>query len=137
MLKYCVLNRSGSLYTVLSMPGAIGLFCTKYPPSPTLTGFPVSSKISCVVPGKLLPATVGIKGPMPGKALIKVAPVSVCHHVSTTGHLSPPMTLKYHSQASWLIGSPTVPRRRRLLKSCFLGHSSPHFKIILIAVGAV
>ena len=29
----------------------------------------------------------------PGSGLIMMAPVSVCHHVSTTGQRSPPMTL--------------------------------------------
>ena len=38
-----------------------------------------------------------------------MAPVSVCHHVSTIGHEDSPTTLKYHSHASGLIGSPTVP----------------------------
>src|SRR6058998_3049119 len=56
---------------------------------------------------------------------MRIMPVSVCHHVSTIGQRSPPIVLWYHRHASGLIGSPTVPRRRRLERSCFFGHSSP------------
>ena len=65
-----------------------------------------------------------------------IAPVSVCHQVSTTGTRSPPMFLRYQSQASGLIGSPTVPSRRMDDRSCFAGQSSPHFMKVRIAVGA-
>ncbi len=64
-------------------------------------------------------------------------PVSVCHQVSTIGQRPPPITSWYHIHASGLIGSPTVPSRRRLERSCFSGHSSPHFMNVRIAVGAV
>jgi hypothetical protein len=74
---------------------------------------------------------------MPGSGVIMIAPVSVCHHVSTIGHRSPPTTLWYQSQALGLIGSPTVPRRRNLLRSCFCTYSTPHFMQARIAVGAV
>ena len=59
----------------------------------------------------------GLVGVAPGSGVIMIAPVSVCHHVSTIGQRSPPMTLWYHIQASGLIGSPTVPRRRSELRS--------------------
>ena len=49
-----------------------------------------------------------------------MCPVSVCHQVSTIGHRSWPMTSRYHIHASGLIGSPTVPSRRRLSSLCFL-----------------
>ena len=41
-----------------------------------------------------------------------MAPVSVCHQVSTMGQRPPPMTWWYHIQASGLMGSPTLPRSR-------------------------
>jgi len=64
-------------------------------------------------------------------------PVSVCHQVSTIGQLPPPMTFQYHSHAFGLIGSPTVPSRRRLERSCFSGYFVPHLTQARIAVGAV
>ena len=80
------------------------------------------------------PGTVGVA---PGRGEIMIAPVSVCHQVSTTGQRPPPMTLWYHIQASGLIGSPTVPSRRRLDRSCRRGNCSPHFMNARMAVGAV
>ena len=56
---------------------------------------------------------------MPGSGVIMIAPVSVCHQVSTIGQRSPPTTLWYHSHALGLIGSPTVPSRRSLDRSAF------------------
>ena len=64
-------------------------------------------------------------------------PVSVCHQVSTTGHRSPPMLCRYHIHASGLMGSPTVPRSRMEVRSCFLGCSSPQRIHARMAVGAV
>ena len=64
-------------------------------------------------------------------------PVSVCHHVSTIGAVLPPMCLRYQSQASGLIGSPTLPSTRTEDRSNFAGMSSPHFMNVRIAVGAV
>jgi hypothetical protein len=57
--------------------------------------------------------------------------------VSTIGQRSPPMTVRYHIQASGLIGSPTDPSRRSEVMSKPLGMSSPHFMNVRIAVGAV
>src|SRR2546430_10028632 len=37
---------------------------------------------------------------IPGSGEIKIAPVSVCHHVSTTGQRSPPITVQYQTHAS-------------------------------------
>src|ERR1700731_1209494 len=73
----------------------------------------------------------------PGNGLIMIAPVSVCHHVSTTGQRPPPMFLWYHIHASGLIGSPTVPSNRNEDRSCFFTHWSPHRMKARIAVGAV
>src|SRR5581483_12508319 len=69
--------------------------------------------------------------------LIMWAPVSVCHQVSATGHRSPPMCLRYHIQASGLIGSPTEPSSRSEVRSYFAGTSSPHFMKVRMVVGAV
>jgi hypothetical protein len=79
----------------------------------------------------------GLVGVAPGSGEIMIAPVSVCHQVSTIGQRSPPISLWYHIQASGLMGSPTVPRRRRLVRSCFFGCSSPHLMKARMAVGAV
>lgn len=40
----------------------------------------------------------------------------VCHQVSTSVHRPSPTTLCSHSQASWLIGSPTATIRDRSVK---------------------
>ena len=73
----------------------------------------------------------------PGSGLIMIAPVSVCHQVSTIGHRSPPMLRRYHIHASGLIGSPTDPSSRSEDRSCAFGMSSPHFMNVRIVVGAV
>jgi hypothetical protein len=73
----------------------------------------------------------------PGSGVIRIIPVSVCHHVSTTGQRSPPMYFQYHTQASGLMGSPTVPSSRSDERSCFCGCSGPHRMNARIAVGAV
>ena len=51
----------------------------------------------------------------PGSGVIRWPPVSVCHQVSTIGQRPPPTISLYQFQASGLIGSPTVPRVRKLL----------------------
>jgi len=66
--------------------------------------------------------------------VIRIIPVSVCHQVSTTGALSPPMCSRYQIQASGLIGSPTVPSSLILERSCFCAYSGPHFMCERIAV---
>jgi len=82
-------------------------------------------------------ADPGFIGVQPGRLVIMWPPVSVCHHVSTIGISERPMFFQYHSHASGLIGSPTVPRTRRLERSYFAGQSSPDFMSARIAVGAV
>ena len=72
-------------------------------------------------------ADPGLRVVIPGSGEIKIAPVSVCHHVSTTGQRSPPITVQYQTHASGLIGSPTVPSRRSDERSCFSGSCVPHF----------
>src|SRR5262245_3362580 len=88
------------------------------------------------MPGSGRPAEPGLASKRPGSVVIMIAPVSVCHQVSTIGQLPPPITFQYHSHAFGLIGSPTVPSRRRLLRSCDAECSSPHFMHARIAVGA-
>ena len=83
----------------------------------------------------------------PGSGAIICAPVSVCHQVSTIGAgcsfrspflpALPPMTSRYHIQASGLMGSPTEPRTRIEERSDLAGMSLPHFMKVRIAVGAV
>ena len=89
------------------------------------------------MPGSGRVAEPGLVGVAPGSGEIMIAPVSVCHHVSTIGQRPPPITLLYQIHASGLIGSPTEPRSRRLLRSCLAGSSVPHFMNARIAVGAV
>ena len=95
-----------------------------------------SSSTSATTPGKGWVAEPGLVVVMPGSGVIMIAPVSVCHHVSTIGQRSEPITLWYHSHAFGLIGSPTVPSRRSELRSCLFGHSAPHLMHARIAVGA-
>src|SRR5918996_6446406 len=93
--------------------------------------------MSASTPGNGKVADPGLVGTTPGRGVIMIMPVSVCHQVSTTGQRPPPMLVWYQTQASGLIGSPTVPSRRRLDMSCLAGPSGPHFMKVGIAVGAV
>ena len=89
------------------------------------------------MPGSGVCAEPGLVAVTPGSGLIMIAPVSVCHQVSTIGQRSPPMCSRYHIQASGLIGSPTLPSSRSEDRSNFAGMSSPHFMKVRMAVGAV
>ena len=89
------------------------------------------------MPGNGTVAEPGLRRDTPGSGVIRIPPVSVCHHVSTIGQRSPPITFQYQSQASGLIGSPTVPSRRSDERSCRRGYSSPIFTNERISVGAV
>ena len=113
-----------------------GRFSTSSP-SPTGTSLPSSSTRLADTPGSGKVAEPGLVAVRPGKGAIMMAPVSVCHHVSTMGLVLPPMCSRYHIQASGLIGSPTVPSSRMLDRSCDCGHSCPHFMRVRIVVGAV
>jgi len=44
-------------------------------------------------PGSGVPADPGFMSCTPGSVVIMIPPVSVCHHVSTIGQRSPPITL--------------------------------------------
>src|SRR5580692_11774528 len=92
-------------------PGGTGTFCM-------LTTF-------AIIPGRGSVAEPGLVGVAPGRGEIIMAPVSVCHQVSTIGQRFLPMASKYHFHAAGLIGSPTVPSRRRLARLCGLSHSMP------------
>src|SRR5271168_5603861 len=114
-----------------------GCLITRNPPEPGGTLTPSRVTTSAITPGNGKVADPGLVAIAPGSGEIIAAPVSVCHQVSTTGVLSPPMTLRYQRQASGLIGSPTVPSSRRLDKSWASGMSRPHFMKVRIIVGAV
>jgi hypothetical protein len=101
------------------------------------TDSPVSSTTSAAIPGSGVMAEPGLHSVTPGSGLIMMAPVSVCHQVSTIGVRSPPMTRRYQIQASGLIDSPTLPSTRSEDRSNLAGISSPHFMQVRIAVGAV
>src|SRR5438093_3441187 len=90
------------------------------------TDLPWRSTTSITTPGKGFVAEPGLVGTAPGIGETIIAPVSVCHHVSTMGQRSRPIFLRYHIQASGLIGSPTVPSSRKLDTSCLAGQTSPH-----------
>src|SRR5581483_772981 len=120
------------------MPRSIdghGRFSVRYPP-PTATGFPDSSTTWAEMPGSGNVAEPGFVVVQPGRGEIMMAPVSVCHHVSTTGVFPPPMCCWYQIHASGLMGSPTEPRRRRLDRSCASGYCVPHFMNVRMPVGA-
>src|SRR4051812_19907534 len=106
-------------------------------PPPTSMRSPNESRSSAVYPGSALVALPGLVAVTPGSGEITIAPVSVCHHVSTIGQRLPPICSRYHIHASGLIGSPTDPSRRRLERLCLAGQSSPHFMKARMAVGAV
>jgi len=95
------------------------------------------STTSTEMPGSGPIALPGLQDVTPGRGAIIMAPVSVCHQVSTIGQRPPPMTSRYQIQASGLIGSPTLPSTLKLLRSLEAGRSSPHFMKVRIAVGAV
>src|SRR6201994_2369357 len=95
-----------------------------------------SSPTWAKTPGNGVVAEPGFVAVIPGSGVIMIAPVSVCHQVSTIGQRSPPMILWYQSQALGLIGSPTLPKRRRDERSYFSGMSAPHLMKVRIAVGA-
>ncbi len=114
-----------------------GRLMTRKPPPPRGTELPSSSTTSALMPGKGWVAEPGLVVVTPGSGVIMMAPVSVCHQVSTMGQDPPPMCSWYQIQASGLIGSPTVPSKRSDDRSWAAGYSSPHFMKARMAVGAV
>ncbi len=69
-----------------------------------------------MTPGNGSVAEPGLVAIAPGSGEIMVAPVSVCHQVSTMGQRPRPITSRYHIQASGLMGSPTLPSSRSELQ---------------------
>ncbi len=73
--------------------------------------------MSAKMPGIGCAQEPGFVGVAPGIGVSMIAPVSVCHQVSTIGQRALPMTRWYHIHASGLIGSPTLPSRRSFDRS--------------------
>src|SRR5687768_6291032 len=116
-----------------SMPGH-GFLRTRYPAE---AGSPRSFTMSASMPGNGNVAEPGLHTVWPGSGVMRMCPVSVCHHVSTTGQRPPPMTFQYQTHASGLMGSPTLPRSRSDDRSQRAGYSSPHRTNVRMAMGAV
>src|SRR4030095_15597030 len=106
-----VRNIAGQVRRIISLPPIFGP-----------TSRPCSSTTAGSTPKKGSVALPGLVDVPPGSGVIIIEPVSVCHHVSTIGQRPPPMVLWYHIHTSGLIGSPTVPSRRRDERSCFATH---------------
>src|SRR3954467_5889667 len=103
-----------------------GLRRTRRPPEPAGTDSPERVTTSTMTPGKGRVAEPGLVGVAPGSGESMIIPVSVCHQVSTIGQRLWPISSRYHIHASGLIGSPTVPRRRKLSILYLRGNSEPH-----------
>src|SRR5882762_1921228 len=108
-LQYCFLKRSSSPQIVRSIEGHGSFKTRRPPPSAAATDFPSLVTMSATTPKNGRPVEPGFEYAAPGRVVIMIAPVSVCHQVSTTGHRPPPTILWYQTQASGLIGSPTDP----------------------------
>ena len=89
------------------------------------------------MPGRGNVAEPGLVVVAPGRGVIMMPPVSVCHQVSTTGQRQPPTCSWYHIHASGLMGSPTDPSTRSDDRSWASRCSVPHFMNVRMAVGAV
>src|SRR6478609_4597682 len=96
-----------------------GCLMTRNPPWLAPTGLPSLVTTSGTIPGSGRVAEPGTVGVAPGSGEIMMAPVSVCHQVSTIGQRPPPITRWYQIQASGLMGSPTDPNNRSRDRSYF------------------
>src|SRR5674476_837593 len=105
--------------------------------SGSVTSIPFSSTSTGCTPGNGNVAQLGLAGVTPAIFDIKIPPVSVCHQVSTMGHLFFPILSSYQCHASSLIGSPTVPNTFNDDKSFPFNGSKPWLIKLLMAVGAV
>src|ERR1035438_430224 len=90
-----------------------GRLITRNPTEPVGTDWPSRFTTSTMIPGKGRVAEPGLVAMAPGSGVIKMAPVSVCHQVSTMGQRPRPITSRYHIHASGLMGSPTLARTRQ------------------------
>src|ERR1035437_3222477 len=113
-----------------------GFRTTKNPPVFAGHSLPSRSTTATSTPKNGRVQLPGFVGVIPGSGVTMIAPVSVCHHVSTIGQRPPPITSLYHSHAFGLIGSPTDPRRRSEERAGLSGHFAPHVMHARIAVGA-
>ena len=102
-----------------------------------MSSFPSASRRLRLAPKNGSVAEPGFLGVIPAIGEINTDPVSVCHQVSITSHFDFPTFLKYHSQTSGFIGSPTVPRTLRESRVDLSRYSSPFAINALMAVGAV
>src|SRR6187431_1163295 len=112
-----------------------GLFKTNRPPSPACRLSLSPETIAGSTPKKGTPQLPGLTAWTPGNVVIRIEPVSVCHQVSTMGQRAPPIFLWNQRQASGLMGSPTVPSKRKDDRSCLSTHSSPALTKARMAVG--
>ena len=98
---------------------------------------PFSSTSAGFTPKNGRVAEPGFCAIAPGRGVMRMPPVSVCHQVSTMGQRPSPTTRWYHSHASGLIGSPTLPKRRSEARLVRVTKSSPAPISARTAVGAV
>src|SRR5471032_713687 len=104
--QYVLKYRSSSFHKVRAMLGH-GLLMTSLPLSAAGTFLPSSLTTSMSTPKSGRPVAPGFEYEAPGNVVSMMLPVSVCHHVSTMGHLLLPISRWYQVHASGLIGSPT------------------------------
>jgi hypothetical protein len=110
---------------------------TRKPPSLGAQRVPSFLTTSGTTPKNGMVQLPGFVAVTPGNGEIMMAPVSVCHQVSTMGQFPRPIWWWYHIQASGLMGSPTVPSSRSEERSWRAGCSSPQRTKARMAVGAV
>jgi hypothetical protein len=92
------------------------------------------STMSTSTPGNGNVAEPGLVSTTAGGGVIMIIPVSVDHQASTTGQRPPPTVDLVQTHAAGLIGSPTVPSKRR-----WTGRAWPagrdHIADLYLAVG--
>ena len=130
------MKRWWSPNTVRICPGQLSI-STRLPSQAPSSAWPSLSTIAGCTPKNGSVAEPGFCAIAPGSGVMRMPPVSVCHQVSTIGQRSSPTTRWYHSQASGLIGSPTVPSSRSDLRENFFTGPSPSRISARSAVGAV
>ncbi len=90
--QYWRLKRSSSPQSVRNIAGQ-GWVTTSFPPEFFGTSLPASSTTFATTPKNGSVAEPGFCGMAPGSGVIMIMPVSVCHHVSTTGQRLRPIVL--------------------------------------------
>ena len=83
-----------------------------FPPTFGPTSRPLWSTTAGSTPKNGSVAVPGFVVVTPGRGVIMIPPVSVCHQVSTTAQRPSPTTSWYQRQISGLMGSPTEPSSR-------------------------